>query len=369
MEFLKDLMNATLLPVAVAIAILLQVLKNLWTNAVKGELPRWADPVLAVAALIAAWFFVWRWAFYIPDETPPSLLSDVPTQIAILWIGTIFSHFILRQVYGSGRPVGTADELRATIARVDPIVVDKAGVTVTDTKPNAASVGGSSSGYVERSPGNGGTGPGAVAIMVGLALAFTLTAVGCGTAHAQRGADAVTEPDSSLVAFWRLSGYVDAKAATLERADLEQFTAFLPGAGLSYGLTADMSIVAGVEYDPASRAGWANAGGRLKTYQSTGPDPLSLYLGVDAVWPNDEARARLGYRRTRHTELSLRGAAPVARRADGSASFLAVASARWSPDERIVVDGLPHRRAPVYTIGLRYQAFGGRPTPTVTRER
>lgn len=347
MEFLKDLLNATLLPVAVAIAILLQVLKNLWTNAIKGELPRIADPALAVAALLAAWFFVWRWHYYLPTDQPPSLLSDVPMQIAILWIGTIFSHFILRQVYGSGRPVGTADELRATIARVDPVVVDKAGVTVSDTKP-------SSSGYA-----------GTVGILVALGAGLLLAL----PAVAQPGGTALTEPDSSLVAFWRLAGYVDAKAATLERADLEQFTAFLPGAGLSYTLTTDLSLVAGLEGDPATRAGWANVGGRLRTYQSQGEDPLTLFLGVDLVWPNDDARRLLGYQRTRHTELSVRGGAPVARKGDGSVMFAAVASARWSPDERILIEGLPYRRAPVYSIGLRYQAFGGKAAPMVTTER
>lgn len=357
MEFLKDLLNATLLPMAVAIAILLQVLKNLWSNAITGEFPKWGDVVLAAVAFLASLFFVSTWQKYLPLDAPPSLLTDLWMQTAILWLGTVFSHFILKQTYGSGRPPATADELRGQLSKVDPVVAAKAGVTVSDMKPSTI--------------GDGLNVPVLLGFVLGLVLVFGLL----GVAHAQpnrtvyRDGVAVTEPDSSLLAVWRLSGYVDAKAMALQGADGMPLTAFVPGAGLSYAPTSEGSVVAGLEVDPASGAAWGNVGARLLTYASSGPHPLLLFVGVDAVWPNDHARELLGWTRARHTELSIRAGAPIARKENGSALFAATVAVRWSPDERVVVDGLELRRKPHYSVGLRWQAFGGVPNTTTTADR
>src|SRR5687768_11852439 len=100
MEFLTDLLNATLLPFGIAIAIFLQVVKNLWTNAISGEFPKWGDVVLAAAAAVVAFFLVSAWHRYLPAETVPGISTDVAVQTFILWLGTVFSHFILKATYG-----------------------------------------------------------------------------------------------------------------------------------------------------------------------------------------------------------------------------------------------------------------------------
>jgi hypothetical protein len=212
-------------------------------------------------------------------------------------------------------------------------------------------------------------GPGVTKILVAGLLGATLLA---GAAQAQpthtviRNGVATTEPDSSVFGWWRLGGSVSAQAAALEGADGQRFTAFLPGAGLSYSWTDELSTSANVEGEPSSQLGWASVGARLRTYKSTGETPLSVYVGVDYVWANKKARERLGLISDRHTELSIRMAAPVVRRKprpdeeQGSTAVFVIASTRWSPDERITVEGLERRRAPEYAIGLRAGVFGGR---------
>ncbi len=352
LDTIKTLVNVGLIVFAPAIAMLVQMIRNLWANSVSGELPRWSDVVLAITAFALSAFFTNRWHAYLGTDQAPSLLTDFWVQTVLLWIFATFSNTLMKGIYGTGRPPANADELRGQLSKVDPIVAAKAGVTMTDAKP--------------------GNGPGTsiAPIMLGLALFAFLSAVGCGAAHAQTRTytDAtgtvIVEPDSALFATWRLGGYVDVKAAELQRADGTIFTAFMPGAGVSYTWTTDLSTPAGLEVDPNSGAGWGNVGVRLRTYK--GPSGLNLYLGADYVWVNDKAQEVLGFQANRHAELSIRLGAPVAKRKDDSTALFGIASVRWSPDERIVPiledgsQGVPRRREPEYAIGLRWAAFGGR---------
>jgi len=357
----KDLLNVTLLPFAALIAAACQVIKNYWTGAVEGELPKYADPILGTLAGLFSWLVVSRVLHYVDPTEPHGILTDVPLQVFVLWVETVAVHFLARGIYGSGRPPATVDDLRAYLGKVDPMVAAKAGVYVAPMAPGAD---------VNRPSGMGPI------VMIGLALVFALGALGCSTAQAQpsrsyttENGQVVTEPDSSIFAFWRLGAYVDVKAAQLQHGDGSTFTAAMPGAGFSYSWTEALSTAAGGEIDLSTDMSWAFVGARLRAYKGPGSHPLSLYLGADYVWPNNKAREILGLQQTRHSELSLRMAAPVLFRGDGSTALFAIGTARWIPDETTStieydelgnpVQGIAVHREPEYAVGLRWAAWGG----------
>lgn len=343
---LKDLINATLFAWGVPIALLVQLAKNLWANSVTGELPKWADVVLAFVALGASLFLVGAWHRYLPSDQVPSMLTDFWVQSFILWLAAFGSNFVLKSIYGAGRPPANANELRAYVSKADPVVVEKAGVAMTEVKPASSLSSGSGLGLL-------------------IALAAILTIGWAAAVYAQPSrtfTDAtgtvVTEPDSSIFAMWRLGGSVSLQAAAIEvgadeEAGLEarRFSAFLPGAGLSYSWTDALQTTLNVEGVPASKAYFGSAGARLLTYQGEGDHGLQLGLGVDYVWANADARQMMGWANDKNLQLSIRTAVPAILRKDGSAGLYVVASARFTPDEK--------RSKPFYAVGLRPVLFGG----------
>jgi hypothetical protein len=308
----KDLINPALLLFAPFIAAALQVGKNIWTNSVSGELPRWADALLAVIGAVLSWFCVSRWALYYQPQGPRSILDDVPLQTLVLFVTMCASHFFLKGVYGAGRPIATASELRSIVDKTDPVVVDKAGVSMTSSGRLAA-------------------------IVVALLLAGAAPAI------------AGTLP---YLSFQRLSGGATAQAAVYSNAiatgNPAPVATFAPKGWLSYSLLDEVSAHGSAQFGLGGVAiNEFHGGGSVRILKE---DPVRVAVGVDAVHYSGKDAVRFQYDNV--VEYSLRFS-KVLKRTRGAPRL----GLQFQPGY------VPANENFVYRLGLNWHVFGGEVIP------
>jgi hypothetical protein len=146
------------------------------------------------------------------------------------------------------------------------------------------------------------------------------------------------------------------RAAVVVTAGVAQFdvnesptvNAFLPGLGISYSLTSQMSLVGVVERDFARDLTIARAGARLHIADIGQGD---VGFGADLVAYADNGRKYLNLQKETSFQASLNGAWPVSHYKNGATCFWLVGSASYDPQNLLKT----------YRAGLRWQAIGGRP--------
>jgi hypothetical protein len=148
--------------------------------------------------------------------------------------------------------------------------------------------------------------------------------------------------------FQRASVVLTAGAAQFDVNESPTVNAFLPGLGLSYSLTSQMSLVGVVERDVARDLTLGRAGARLHIADVGQGD---VGFGADLVAYGDNGRKYLNLQKETSFQASLNGAWPVSRYKNGATCFWLVGSASYDPQNLLKT----------YRAGLRWQAIGGRP--------
>jgi hypothetical protein len=147
------------------------------------------------------------------------------------------------------------------------------------------------------------------------------------------------------LSWQRVSTGLDARGALIEQGGVEH-TAFRPGAYVSYSVTSQMSVAATVERGFSERLTIGHAGLRfLVAHMGAG----QVAAGANLVSYSDEGA--VGLLKPTSWSASLHGAYPVSWNGDGSTLLYGTLSAELDPDNEIQT----------YRIGLRWQAWGGRP--------
>jgi hypothetical protein len=146
----------------------------------------------------------------------------------------------------------------------------------------------------------------------------------------------------------RASVVLTAGAAQFDVHDAPSLNAFLPGIGLSYSLTSQMSLIGTVERDFSRDLTIARAGARLHIADVGQGD---VGFGADLVGYSDNGRRYLNLEKETSFQASLNGAWPVSRYRNGATCFWLVGSASYDPQNLLKT----------YRAGLRWQAVGGAP--------
>lgn len=159
------------------------------------------------------------------------------------------------------------------------------------------------------------------------------------------GLPAVSAAQTPALSWHRVSVGADARGALVEHAGTDH-TAFRPGAYLSYSVTSALSLAATLERGLKEDITVGHAGVRFLLAQM---GMGQVYAGANLVSYSDVGAA--GIEKPTSWSASLHGAYPVAWKGDGSTLLFGTLSAETDMENDLQT----------YRIGLRWQAWGGRP--------